>query len=207
MRIIVFGATGKTGKHVVDECLARNLDVVAYVRNAQKLADRQISVVTGELTDASAIERALEGCDGIISALGSGNNTLTQFARTIVPVLEKHGPRRIVSLVGAGVGMPGDPSSFGRTAMLTLMRLIARPVLEDAEHHAQILIDSDLDWTLVRPPRLTTGPKAGVIDHAPSLKLGPSQSISRANLVAFMVETIVASSYVRQAPMVAEKAS
>lgn len=161
MQITVFGATGKTGRLVLEQGLAKGHRMTAYVRDSGRLPDlgsREVRVVTSEVDDQVAISKALEDANCVISALGSGSGTLTKFARTIVPLMEAAGPQRIISLVGAGVAEPGDPSSFGRTVMLSLMKMLATGVLKDASDHAEILRQSTLDWTLVRPPRLVDGP-------------------------------------------------
>jgi uncharacterized protein YbjT (DUF2867 family) len=77
-------------------------------------------------------------------------------------------------------------------------------MLKDGEVHARELAASQLDYTLVRPPRLTEGAASGRIQHDLTLKLGPTSSISRADLAAFMLEVAVERKYVRAAPMVAE---
>lgn len=165
MHIVVFGATGKTGQLVLQQALERGHQVTAYVRDKQRLpeADRKIRVVVGRVDDEGAIFRAIDGADVVISALGSGRGTLTSFAKTAIPVLERRGPRRFISLVGAGVAEPGDPSSFGRTVMLGLMKLLAASVLQDASDHADLVRRSSLDWTLVRPPRLMDAPQPGTL--------------------------------------------
>lgn len=205
MRIVVFGSTGKTGVHLLTQGLAKGHDMTAYVRDSRRLPalEREARVVTGEVDDETSISRALENADCVISALGSGNGTLTKFAKTIVPAMEARGPRRLISLVGAGVAEPGDPSSLGRTVMLTLMKVLAAGVIKDATDHANILRDSKLDWTLVRPPRLVNGTPTGKVVHAPTLKLGPSASITRADLAAFMLEIAELGTYAKRSPMVA----
>jgi putative NADH-flavin reductase len=106
-----------------------------------------------------------------------------------------------VTLVGAGVPDERDAGSLGRTVMRGLMKLVARHVLEDAERHAEIVRGSDLEWTLVRPPRLTDGPKKGEY-RTGYLQLGGTNTISRADLAAFMLRLAGEGRYVREAPMV-----
>lgn len=208
MRLSVFGATGKTGALIVKAALAADHEVNAFVRDPAKMTGthERLHVVQGDAADADSVVRAIEGCDAVISALGSGHNTLTMFGEVAVPAMQRLSVKRIVSLVGAGVSEPGDPASIGRTIMLTLMGLIAKGVLEDASRHADQLRQSELDWTLVRPPRLADGEATGNIEHAPTLKLGPSRSITRADLAQFMLTVVTSDQYIRQSPMVANTA-
>jgi len=207
MRLLILGASGKTGHHLVTQTLARGDEVVAYLRAPDKLliTDPRLHKIGGQVSDDKALRRALFGCDAVISALGSGNGTLTALAHTLIPAMNETGTKRLVSLVGAGVQMPGDPTSIGRTVMLTLMRLVAAGVLNDATEHARLVLASSLDWTLVRPPRLMQGLPTGKIEHAAQLALGPSASITRADLAAFMLTLVTGDQYVRIAPMVANK--
>jgi putative NADH-flavin reductase len=108
-----------------------------------------------------------------------------------------------VTLVGAGVPDERDPGSLGRTLMRGVMKLVARHVLEDAERHAHTVRASGLEWTLVRPPRLTDGPRRGTY-RTGWLKLGPRESISRADLAEFMLHAAANGTFVRQAPMVSD---
>jgi putative NADH-flavin reductase len=137
----------------------------------------------------------------VLSALSSGKEVLTQAAQHIIPAMRAHGVRRLISLVGAGVPDAQDPSSAGRSFMRGLMKLVARDVLQDAERHAELVRESGLDWTLVRPPRLDDGPRERTY-RTGILKLGPAESISRADVADFMLKLAGDHQYVRQAPMV-----
>jgi uncharacterized protein YbjT (DUF2867 family) len=90
---------------------------------------------------------------------------------------------------------------------MSMLRLIARmfggTMLKDGEVHARELAASRLDYTLIRPPRLTAGVATGRIQHHLTLKPGPTSSISRADLAAFLLEVALEDKYVRAAPMVA----
>lgn len=205
MKLSVFGATGRTGSIIVKAALDQGHEVNAYVRDPAKVTVQhdKLLVVQGDLSSTESIERAVGGTRAVISALGSGNNTLTTFGELSIPIMRRLGIDRIVSLVGAGVSEDGDPSSIGRSIMLGLMNLIAKDVLSDATRHANQLRGSGLSWTLVRPPRLVDGEATGKIEHAEHLKLGPSRSITRADLAAFMLELATTGKYDRASPMVA----
>ena len=205
MKIAIFGATGKTGVLIVKAALREGHEVNAYVRDRAKLGiqHEKLHLIQGNLSDPQTIEKAILGTDAVISALSSGKGTLTVFGGLAIPIMRRLAIKRIVSLVGAGVSEEGDPSSFGRSIMLGLMNLIAKDVLSDATKHADQLRGSDLDWTLVRPPRLVDGAATGKIEHSEHLKLGPSRSITRADLANFMLKAATSSQYTQASPMVA----
>lgn len=205
MRLAVFGATGKFGRHVVEQALARGHQVTAFVRDPSKLpsSPESLKVVQGDVSDLSAVEKAVRGTEAVISVVSSGHGTLTQFTPNIIKAMERTGVSRIVSLVGAGVTDAADQPSIGRTFMLTLMRIVARHVLDDAENHATDLRRSDLDWTLVRPPRVTEGSMTGRIKHGVTLRLGPSAVVRRSDVASFMIDVAESGEYLHQSPMIA----
>jgi putative NADH-flavin reductase len=207
MKVTVLGATGKAGRHVVEQALADGHEVTALARTPAKLDIRheRLRVVQGDVEDAERLEQAVTGADAVISTVGqtktSSPELLERLAQNLVPAMQKQGVRRLVTLVGAGVPDERDEGSLGRSFMRGLMKLVARKLLEDAERHAQIVRSSDLDWTLVRPPRLTDGERQGQY-RTGYLRLGPKESISRADVAEFMLDLAGNGRYVREAPMV-----
>jgi putative NADH-flavin reductase len=207
MKLTVFGATGKTGRQVVEQALAEGHEVTAFVRDPAKLGLRheRLRVVQGDVADAARVAEAVAGRDAVVSALGqtkaSSKDVLTVAAEHLVAGMRQHGVRRLVSLVGAGVPDERDEGSLGRSFMRGLMKLVARHVLEDAERHAEIVRASDLEWTLVRPPRLTEGERTGRY-RTGYMRLGARHAISRADLAEFMLALAGDGRYLREAPMV-----
>jgi putative NADH-flavin reductase len=204
MRLVIFGSTGKTGMPLVKQALEAGHEVSAFARTPASidLEHERLTVMQGDARDSGDVLDAVRDRDAVLSALGSGDGTLTLFGRHVVAAMLEHGVRRIVSLVGAGVAMPEDPRSLGRSIMMGLMKIVARGILQDAERHAEIIQQSDLDWTLVRPPRLADDPRRGDYRHAPTMKLGPGDRIGRADLADFMLGLATSDRYIRQAPMV-----
>jgi putative NADH-flavin reductase len=208
MNLTVFGASGRTGRLLLDLALPHHT-VTALVRDPAKL-DLQhpnLRVVQGDLGDPARVAEAIAGADAVVSVAGktktSRHDLLAVSARHIVSGMREHGVTRLVTLLGAGVSDPGDlPPSLGRRFMLGLMGLAAKGMVEDASQHAETLRESGLDWTIVRPPRLTDGAASGELRHG-YLSLGPMNSISRADLAAFILDLATSDRYVRQAPMVA----
>ena len=102
MKIIVFGASGNTGKQLVEQALAAGYEVVAYARNPSKLniSNEHLTVIQGELSDAALIETAVKGTGAVLSALGprggSKNKPLTQGMQNIIAAMKNQGVRRLV---------------------------------------------------------------------------------------------------------------
>jgi putative NADH-flavin reductase len=207
LTLTVFGATGRTGQHLVQQALEQGHRVIALVRNPAKLGlqHERLKVLQGDLTQPEQVEAAIAGADAVLTVAGHvpgcPKDLLTQAARSIVPAMKKHGVSRLVSLLGAGVPDPSDPDSLGRRFMLGVMRLLMRDMVEDAGSHARLVRESGLEWTIVRPPRLTEGPRRGQY-RTGHLALGPSAQLSRADLAEFMLRQVTDDTFVRQSPMV-----
>lgn len=205
MKIAIFGATGKTGGFVLEQALCRGWEVSALARFPEKLARYagRVRVIAASNDDAAAIRETINGSDAVISAMGSGNDTLTRFGPLIVAALDAEQVSRFVSLIGASIYQPGDPGTLNLTMLRATTRLFAGSTVTDGHRYTQIVSSSDLDYTLVRPPRLTMASASGRIMAGSALKLGPMSSISRADLGAFMADAVANRLFIRDAPMVA----
>lgn len=209
MNVVVFGASGGVGRLLVREVLDRGHRVTAVLRTPSKLAlaHEALRVVPGDVCEAATVQRGLEGAEAVLSTVGqlrgSPPDLLGRFAEHLLPALAGSGVGRVVTLVGAGVSWPGDgPPGFGRRGVLLLMKLVARAILVDAQRHADALAAGPVPVVVVRPPRLTDGPRTGRWTAAPYLDLGPGASISRADLAAFMAGQLEDDTFLGRAPMV-----
>jgi uncharacterized protein YbjT (DUF2867 family) len=204
MRVALFGGSGKTGGLILAALLSGGHQVTALVRSPAKLAPcpGNIRIVQGDARQPDALHETTREAQVVISALSGGQGVLTAFGTSIIPVMERERVSRIVSLVGASVRVKGDPSTVGLALLHALTSVIAKDLLADGREHARILQSSGLDYTLVRPPRLTDGPLTGRVRHAASLKLSPMSSISRADVAAFMEKVALNCDYGRSAPMI-----
>ncbi len=151
------------------------------------------------------MDRAVKQADAVLSAVGhtdTGSNVLTATAEYVVTSMRRHDIDRLVTLVGAGVEAEKDPSSFGRTVMRTVMGWVAGEMLDDAQRHADLIRCTDLNWIVVRPPRLTNGAPTGAW-QAGYLTLGPMSILTREDLAEFMLQQVEGDEWVRESPMVA----
>lgn len=207
MKIAVFGATGRTGRPLVEQALAEGHEVVALARDPSKLGMRheRLRVVAGDVLDAGAVEEVVAGADAVMSAIGhtktSSKDVQTRGTRNIVAAMEEHGVKRLVSLTGAGVRDPGDQPKPVDKVFGFLLKTLQKDVIEDAEGHANVIKGSNLDWVIVRGPRLTEGPKKGTYRVSLVGKNSGTQ-VSRADIADFMLQQAANNTYLRQMPMV-----
>lgn len=211
MKIAVFGASGRTGRVLVDQALARGHRVTAFVRDPSRLPDARgrpdvvPDVVRGDVTDAAAVEEAVAGQDAVLSALGhakgSPKDVQARGTANIIAAMEKHGVRRLISLTGAGVRAEGDEPKFVDGVFLFLLGVLQRDVLQDANRHVEEIQRSHLDWVVVRGPRLTEG------EARESYRVGlvgknSGTRISRADLAGFMLDQLTSDEHLRRMPVV-----
>lgn len=196
MKIVVFGATGKTGKLLVEQALAKGHKVTVYIRTAGslKIEDKNLKVVVGNLDEKLKLSDAISGADACFSTLGGNSLThrtpeIAKGIDTIVSVMEQEVVPRFIYLSSFGAGdskylMPSLMRFFIATLML-------RVPLADHNQNEQRIMNSKLHFTLVRPGGLTDGPQTGRINHGSGKPfVRGKSSISRADVAAFMLDQL-----------------
>ena len=209
MRLVVFGATGPTGKEVVAQALEEGDEVVAYARNPAKLGitNERLTVVQGELSDRGQIERAIAGADAVVSTLGPRGGSkvkpLTQGMRNIVAAMDKLAVRRIIITSTLSVGDRNDKRDLRARALVFLVKFAMRPAYDEIVSVAETLRASDLDWTILRMTMLNNKPKSGKV-RAGYLGRGEvaASFIARADIAGFILRCLREDSYLRQAPAI-----
>jgi putative NADH-flavin reductase len=210
MKIIVFGAAGKTGLQVVRQAPDAGHEVTAFVRDPARLQIHHphLRVAVGQVTtDQEAVTSAVEGHDAVISALGSaqtlrGMRSPTIMAKAtpvIIQAMTDAGANRLVFLSSLGVG---DSYAQAPPLLKVLYKLFLGPVYADKAAGEQLLRDSTLNWTLVYPVLLTNGPHTGSYRSGESLKLTGMPRISRADVAEFMLSQIQSPAYQRTVAVV-----
>jgi putative NADH-flavin reductase len=199
-RVLVLGATGGTGQHVVTQALHQGHLVTALVRDPGKMsvaADR-LRVQSGSVTDdGPALATAMHGQDVVISTLGVGKSftsgdLIAKSVPRIVRAMKDAGIRRLIFTSAFGVGetrrvVPLVPRLF--------IRLLLRDVYRDKSAGEMQLVDSGLDWTLVYPSGLADGPATGRYRVGERLFLRGLPRIARADVAAFLLAQIDDPSY------------
>jgi putative NADH-flavin reductase len=207
MKIIVFGATGGTGREIVKQGLEAGHNITAFVRDPAKVAIEhpKLKLVRGDVMDAAAVEKAVEGHEAVISALGPSRPPMPSMmetaAKNIAAAMKKAGIRRMVSTTGAGVRDAQDQPKLVDHIIKGLLTLLAGEVLRDSEANVAVLRASDLDWTIVRYPRLTDGPFTGQY-RVGYVGQNSGTQLSRADGAHFVLQELVNKKYTRQMPVV-----
>ncbi|WP_336852393.1 SDR family oxidoreductase [Sinomonas albida] len=163
MKLTVFGATGGTGREVVRQASAAGHEVTAVVRDPARLAAVPgVAVVRADVMDPAGIASALAGADAVVSALGNREirrptTVCSAGASSIIAAMKGAGVRRLAVVSASGM-VTDDADDL-------LTRYVAKPILQrilahnfaDLKRMEQIVQESGLDWTIVRPSRLVDG--------------------------------------------------
>jgi putative NADH-flavin reductase len=202
MRLFILGATGGTGRQLIDQALARGHQVTAFVRSPDKLGAREgLNVRQGDPRDAAALTAALPDHDAVLSALGPpgleppgfGRSTiLPESARSTVSAMQSTGMRRLL-IVSAAILF----EDLGVFAAL-LRRTLLRNVVTGSGEMERIVAASDLDWTIVRPPRLTNGPPSGRYQVADDRFPSGRRTLSRADVAHFLLDELEHPAHLRR---------
>jgi putative NADH-flavin reductase len=197
MRLTIFGATGRTGTYLVEQALTAGFDVTAVARDPKRLAappHPRLHIVTADVMDPVAMVPIVDGADAVVSALGPNGRGSTsvsaQSTRSIVEAMEKCGARRLVTITGSIVDDTGNGLVMRRLIKPFARRTFLREVCADMRSAEDALHASDLDWTIVRPPRLTAKPPAGTYRTALGTNVPRGLTISRADLAASVLRLL-----------------
>ena len=195
MKIVVFGASGRTGRQVVPIAVKRGHDVSAFVRDASKQwFPDAVAVHQGDPSDAESVEAALIGTDAVISVLGpiagETEHEISDATATIVGVMERTGPHRLV--VAANNTVFSDREVTGEYANVA------------AEHRRdlEVLRGSALAWTVVAAPMLSDDPGSGSTEAVIEGR-APGRSIARADFAAALLDSLANDDWIRHAVGVA----
>ena len=207
MKLVVFGASGGTGQEIVRQALDQGHEVTAFVRDPKKLAMKhgKLHIIEGDaLKDQSAIARAIAGRDAIICALGVANSLksaglIAGSLAAIVPAAEKHDVRRLILISAFGVG-----DSFRNAPLVPrlMYRLLLGDIYRDKKAGEDIVKASGLDWTILHPVMLTTGPKTGTYRSGERLELYGIPKVSRSNVAHFALAQLTDKTFLRKTAVI-----
>jgi uncharacterized protein YbjT (DUF2867 family) len=212
MKLTIFAATGNVGRRVLEQAVAAGHDVTAVVRDPKKLSaahgPRDIRVVTADLAapDPAALASAVDGADAVVSGLGPRSNSdagiAAQGTRSIVAAMQATGVVRIVVISAAPVGTvpsPGRPKPpkhdpgdgfFMRHLFSHVAGAAFAKVYTDLAAMEDILRSSDLEWTVIRPPKLTDKPLTGRYRTAFGQNIRGGWSVPRADVAHLMLRVL-----------------
>lgn len=212
MTITIFGATGGIGSQAVIYALEKGFVVKAYVRNPKKLSIKHsnLSVIVGELNEYSKMRDAIKGCDAVVCCIGIPmqfyytNKVSFEAHKRILSIMKEEKITRLIDWATPSASSPQD-----KLSPLTLFpKILASIFLPIAKSEivkiAELIVKSDLDWTIVR----FIAPTNDQIDNEPDVSFGNkplSFKIARASIAKFMIDELENNNYIHSMPIIGRK--
>ena len=184
MHLAIFGSTGPTGRALVAQALDRGHDVTAVARDpaAVEATGARLEVVRADVLDRSSVDGVLNGVDAVLSAIGThGRQPTTVYsvgAANIRDAMHDAGVQRFIGISALPVTRRTELGPAERWIAVPLLSLFFGETYEDMTRMEQVLRDSDLDFTIMRPPQLTSKRATGKYRTAINQHLPRARKIS-----------------------------
>ena len=209
MKIAILGSTGFVGKTLLAKALERGYQVKTLVRDPEKLGiyKEKVEFITGNASQADKLEKTVIGTEAVLSTLPPIINTNEselsgQSFEYLVAILERNSIKRFIHIGGAVHGGGANENwTLGRRILRMFLNIVCKPVLIAKQLEWEVLRKSNLDWTLVRPPRVTEEKPKGHL-AADEKNLARVQ-VNVEDLAEFLLEQIASRKWIGKAPLVA----
>lgn len=206
-KILVLGATGGTGRLIVQQALAKGHEVSALIRSPEKAVYlKGAKILIGDARDEVALRNAMKDKTAVVSALGTGVSPLREVTflssatRALVNAMKVEHVARLVAITGLGAG---DSRGHGGFAFDNLFfPLLLRNVYADKDRQETIIRESDLEWILVRPSILNDKAGGKPVRALTDLSAFHGGAIARADVARFVVEQVQSDKWLRRAPLI-----
>ena len=209
MNVVVFGGTGRIGRHVVEHALGHGHAVRAFVhRNPLALQNERLTTVTGDVRDFEAVCSAVEGCDAVAFALSQGSGAGAPDVHdvgiaNVIHAMAADDVARVAAVSAAGTFARGDKRLS--LAYRALVATTMRSLYDDLEAMELRLMASALEWTIVRPVGLTDEPASGHYRLSLDGYLLPKAArIAREDVAALVVKSLETDTFLRRAVVIAQ---
>lgn len=193
MRILLLGATGKTGRQLMLEGLQQGHTITAFVRNPKALQiENNLTLFQGNVLDAKQVAEAIKGQDVVISvlgnktstALGKPSTTISDGVVNIIAGMKENNVKRLLFVASFGV----NKEIFLPEKLF--IKTVLRNIFADIPLQEKLIKESGLEWTIVHPARLVDTPKTGKYKVGEHIPIGLFSRISRADVADFLLKGI-----------------
>jgi uncharacterized protein YbjT (DUF2867 family) len=206
-KLLVLGATGGTGRLIVNQAVARGYDVTALVRSVEKAGDlKGAKLVVGDARDEAALREALKGRTAVVSALGTPASPfrevtlLSTATRALVSAMKAEQVSRLICITGMGAGDSAGHGGFVFDRLI--FPLLLRKVYVDKDRQEAIVRASGLDWSLVRPSVLNDKPGRNTVRAITDLTGFHGGTIARADVASFVLDQLGSETWRHGAPLI-----
>jgi putative NADH-flavin reductase len=209
MKILLLGATGRTGKHIIEEALKRGHSIAAIARNLEKLKDFKIDIIQGTPYDYETMEKAIIGCEAVINtlnvsrksdnpwaSLAAPKDMISKSASNAIKAMDKSGIKRFVALstIGAGRSWKTSPGILKFIVSISNLRF----AFQDHGKQEEILENSATEYTICRAPMLSAKINDTGAVATPEGKRPASSVLSRNSAAEFFLQIIENNEHIRE---------
>jgi putative NADH-flavin reductase len=204
MNLLVIGGTGKTGREIIKQGLSQGHVITAVVRNPSnvKFSHANLNILKGNVLVPASYERSLQGQDAVLSALGHKKfiiktSVLSQGTKNIITAMERNNVKRFICITSLGI----NDSKFKLGLYYTLFTIpfILFFYFLDKSKQEKLIMNSKLEWTIVRPGQLTNGKKRTIYKHGKNVgHYVLTKMISRADVAHFMLSLLSTNTYLKK---------
>jgi putative NADH-flavin reductase len=211
MKLIIFGASGYTGKEILKQALYQNHQVTALTRSKSSIQinDANLRIVEGNVLNEATVNRVLQNQDAVIQCLGIGGKGdgkpttfISDATRIIVNEMEKSNIQRLIAMsnVGAGNSVAFQPWVFNKIILPYFMKWL-KVIIDDKNKMEPLIMNSNLNWTIVRCPNITNRPAKHKITTSLDGK-NLKMSITNADTSSFILQQLTDTTFLNQAPSI-----
>ena len=205
MKVLIFGANGKTGRTVVERAMAAGHEVTAFVRSSEQNDVPGVKLARGDATNRADVDAAMQGQEAVIDTIGGktpykDTDLESSAAATIVASMKANGVRRLIATSMLGVGASKENAPFYERL---LVATFLRGANKDKSAMEAEVAASGLDWTILRPAILTDDEATGNVQVFPEGTDDKAHKITRADVAEFMVQQMSATNYLHQSIAIA----
>lgn len=216
-RILILGATGRTGSHIVQTAIENGMAVTCLARNSQRVPDHPlVRIVEGDPGQSDQLEEAIRGCTHVISALNISRKSdfpwsplrtpstyLSDVMKVLVPLAEKHSVKHISICSAWGVGDTRKDLPFWFRWTIDWSNI--KPAYLDHERQELVLKESSLGWTIIRPVGLTNQQASQSIRESHRNSPKPGLLISRKAVAGFLLSSLFREHLIRKTVTISNK--
>jgi putative NADH-flavin reductase len=209
MKITILGSTGFVGQVLIKKAVSAGYKVKSLARNPEKLDEVKdnVEIIKGSVFDSSSVEAVIDGADVVISTIGPppgkpcDPHQYENAMKEIVRIMDKKGIKRYIHIGGAAhPGGENEIWNFNRKFLRLFLTLFGKQILVAQHLEWEVLKSSDLDWTLIRPPRIANEGASG--NMSVNEKNLESLKVSVEDLTDFILLQITSKEWLRKAPLI-----
>ena len=207
VKVAIIGGSGKVGRFLIQRVSDAGYLMRILMRNPDKIKpiDKRMEIVQGNARDIASIRSLLQGCDTVLNALGQRKDKdeapiFSTATSHVLAVMKELGIRRYILVRAFSIDAPGDHKDLRTRLISRLVRWVIPEIWADWQKELDVLLGTNVEWTMVRIPILVDEPSLGQVRV--DLASPPGKKMSGWDVANFVVAQITEPTYVRKAPFI-----